>query len=189
MSHPMQSSADALMRLLEESAKYHDAMDQAAEMLSAALIAGNKMLVCGNGGSACDGAHLAGEFVGRFLGERRPYPAICLAAEGGILTCIGNDYEFGEIFARQVRAYGKTDDVLIIFTSSGNSQNLVEALKEADILGMKSIAFLGRDGGRCAGLANVEFIVPGKLTARIQEMHKFLLHVLCEMVEREIPVD
>ena len=137
----------------------------------------------GNGGSAADGADFATEFTCRFLTDRQPYPAINLAAFGSVLTATGNDYCFDEVFARQVRAFGRKGDVLVALTTSGNSKNILSAIAAANIAGVQTIALLGRDGGRARGLAQVELIVPTPITARIQEGHKFLLHVLCEIVE------
>ena len=156
---------------------------RAAEMLSDALLAGKKLLACGNGGSAADASHLTTEFVVRFNQDRRPYPAISFTANGGDLTACGNDYSFDEVFARQVRAYGLAGDVLFAFTTSGNSTNVVRALKAAKDSGVATVAFLGRTGGTCAGLADVEMVVPHAVTARIQEGHKLLLHTICELVE------
>ena len=145
------------------------AVTAAAETVLASLKLGGKLLFCGNGGSAADSAHIATEFTCRFMGDRRPYPAIALTADGGLLTAIGNDYSFQDIFSRQIRAYGKKGDVLIALTSSGMSRNVLSAVEEARRAGLKTIVFLGK--------------VPGTVTARIQEAHKFLLHVICELVE------
>ncbi|MFW6038979.1 MAG: D-sedoheptulose-7-phosphate isomerase [bacterium] len=160
------------------------AMDDAAERVRRALLGGHKLLVCGNGGSAADAMHLATEFVCRFRSDRRPYPALCLNASGGDLTAIGNDYAYEEVFARQVAAFGRPDDVLLIFSTSGRSPNIVAALEQAGVIGMDRIAFLGQDGGDCHGLAEVELLIPATtITARVQEAQKLLMHVLCEMVE------
>ena len=159
------------------------ALERAAEILGAALASGSKLLVCGNGGSAADGADFATEFACRFLTDRRPYPAINLSACGSLLTATANDYGYQEVFARQVRAFGKADDVLMAMTTSGNSENIIAALSAAKKLGMRTVALLGRDGGRARGIAEIELIVPSEITARTQEAHKFLLHVLCEIVE------
>lgn len=152
-----------------------------------ALVAGRKLMICGNGGSASDAAHIAAEFVCRFVGDRRPYPALALGVDGGLLTAIGNDYEFHDAFARQVAAFGQTGDVLIGMSSSGKSRNILSAIEEAKRRGMITAALLGRDGGFTKGAADVEIIVPGSSTARIQEAQKFLLHVMCEMVEEKLP--
>jgi D-sedoheptulose 7-phosphate isomerase len=162
------------------------ALSHAARLVTESLKSGGKLLTCGNGGSAADAMHLATEFVVRYHHDRRPYPAIALTANGGDLTAIGNDYTFDDLFARQVRAFGKHGDVLIVFTTSGKSRNIERALQAAKEAGVKSIAFLGRDGGSCRQLADIELLVPGTLSARIQEAHKVLLHTLCEIVEREL---
>ena len=161
-------------------------IEAAADMIAAALLSGHKLLACGNGGSAADASHLTTEFVARFDRDRRAYPAISLASHGGDLTAIGNDYSFADLFARQVQAYGRPDDVLVVFTTSGRSENIVRALAAAKDLSVKTIAFLGRDGGNCAGQADVELLVGSKITARIQEGHKFLLHTICELVEEQL---
>lgn len=155
----------------------------AAAIVLASLKSGGKLLFCGNGGSGADSAHIATEFTCRFMGDRRPYPGIALTADGGLLTAIGNDYAFQEIFSRQVRAYGKRGDVLIGLTSSGKSRNVLSAIEEARRLGLKTIVFLGKGGGFTKGAADIEILVPGNVTARIQEAQKFLLHALCELVE------
>jgi D-sedoheptulose 7-phosphate isomerase len=162
-------------------------LEKAAAAALAALLAGRKLMLCGNGGSSSDAAHIAAEFVCRFLGDRRPYPALALGVDGGLLTAIGNDYEFGDAFARQVQAFGQPGDVLIGISSSGKSRNILSAIEEARRRGMVTIALLGRDGGFTKGAADIEIIVPGAVTARIQEAQKFLLHVLCEIVEEKLP--
>jgi phosphoheptose isomerase len=172
--------------LLQQLANLEPQMGAAAEIIAAALLSGQKLLACGNGGSAADASHLTTEFVSRFDRERRPYPAISLSTHGGDLTAIGNDYSFAELFARQVQAHGRPGDVLAAFTTSGKSENVLRALKAAKAINVKTIAFLGRDGGSCAGLADVELLVSGTSTARIQEGHKFLLHTICQLVEEQL---
>ena len=171
---------------LQQAAALGVEIEGAARTISDALLKGQKLLACGNGGSAADASHLTTEFVCRFNRDRRPYPAISLAVHGGDLTAIGNDYAFDDIFARQVQAFGAPGDVLAVFTTSGNSENIVRALNAARKFGLNTIAFLGRDGGRCAGLADIQLIVTSDVTARIQEGHKFLLHTICELVEEEL---
>jgi D-sedoheptulose 7-phosphate isomerase len=156
---------------------------KAADLIEQCLRAGNKLLVCGNGGSAADASHFATEFVVRFMTDRPAYPAICLAGDGGLLTAAGNDYGFDEIFARQVAAFGVPGDLLICLTTSGKSRNIERALQEAKARKLKTITFLGRDGGSTIGMADVDLLVRGDLTARIQEAHQLLLHVLCETIE------
>lgn len=152
-----------------------------------ALVAGKKLMICGNGGSSSDAAHIAAEFVCRFVGDRRPYPALALGVDGGLLTAIGNDYDFHDAFARQVAAFGQAGDVFIGISSSGKSRNILSAIEEAKRRKMFTVALLGRDGGFTKGAADLEIIVPGSSTARIQEAQKFLLHVMCEMVEEKLP--
>lgn len=161
-------------------------MVEAADLIEQCLCAGNKLLMCGNGGSAADAAHFATELVVRFAKDRRAYPAICLATDGGLLTAAGNDYGFDEIFARQIAAIGVQGDVLICLTTSGKSKNVVRALEEAKARKLKTIAFLGLDGGLTKGIADVDLLVPSNSTARIQEAHQLLLHVLCEIIEARL---
>jgi phosphoheptose isomerase len=161
-------------------------VEAASAIIAEAFLSGHKLLACGNGGSAADASHPTTEFVARYDRERRAYPAILLASHGGDLTAIGNDYSFADLFARQVEAYGGPGDVLAVFTTTGNSENVFRALLAAKDQKLKTIAFLGRDGGDCAGLADVELLVAGKATARIQEGHKFLLHTICELVDEQL---
>src|ERR1035437_35561 len=160
---------------------------RAAQMVLKSLTSGHKLLVCGNGGSASDATHLATEFLCRFVDDRRPYPAISLTANGEFMTAVCNDYHFDEVFARQVWGLGEKGDVLIAFTTSGKSRNVLRALEEAKRKGVESIAFLGRDGGFTKGLATLDLIAPGTSTARIQEAQKLLFHVLCETVDAKLP--
>ena len=166
---------------------FEEPLNRAAKMVLACLTSGHKLLVCGNGGSASDATHLATEFMCRFFEDRRPYPAISLTANGEYMTAVGNDYHFDEVFARQVWGLGTKGDVLIAFTTSGKSRNVLRALEQAKQQGLDSICFLGRDGGHTKGVATLDLIVPGQSTARIQEAHKLLFHVLCGLVEQELP--
>ena len=159
---------------------------KASDLIEESLRAGNKLLVCGNGGSAADASHFATEFVVRFTKDRPAYPAICLSGDGGLLTAAGNDYGFDEVFARQVAAFGLEGDVLICLTTSGKSRNVERALEEAKARRLKTIAFLGRDGGSTIGMADVDLLVRSDSTARIQEAHQLLLHVLCETIESRL---
>jgi len=158
----------------------------ASELIIDCLTRGNKVLVCGNGGSAADAADFTTEFACKFVADRRPYPALNLAQGGSLLTAIGNDYGFEEIFARQVAAFGNKDDVLVVISTSGRSPNIRRALTEARARGLKTIALLGRDGGSSSGIADLDIIVPAQSTARIQEAHKFILHVICELCETHL---
>ena len=162
-------------------------LNRAAQMVLRCLTSGHKLLLCGNGGSASDATHLATEFLCRYLADRRPYPAISLTANGEFMTAVCNDYSADEIFARQVWGFGEPGDVLIALTTSGKSRNILRALEEAKRKGVESICFLGRDGGFTKGVATLDLMAPGNSTARIQEAHKLLFHVLCEMVEEKLP--
>jgi len=162
-------------------------LNRAVKMVLHCLTSGHKLLVCGNGGSASDATHLATEFLCRFVEDRRPYPAISLTANGEYMTTVCNDYGADEIFARQVWGLGEKGDVLIAFTTSGKSKNILRALEEAKSRGIDSICFLGRNGGFTKGVATLDLLVPGDNTARIQEAHKLLFHVLCEMAEEKLP--
>jgi phosphoheptose isomerase len=183
-----------LQRAIEDSiattrglAAFEKSLNRAAKMVLGCLTSGHKLLICGNGGSASDATHLATEFLCRYRDDRRPYPALSLTANGEFMTAVGNDYNFEEVFARQVWGLGEKGDLLIAFTTSGKSRNLLRALQEAKRKGIKSICFLGRDGGFTKGVATLDLLVPGNSTARIQEAQKLLFHVLCEMVELELP--
>ena len=159
---------------------------QTADIVREALLAGNKLLVCGNGGSAADGADFAAEFGCRFTVDRRPFPAINLSNGGSLLTALSNDYAYEDVFARQVQGYGKPGDVLVAITTSGNSRNILKAIEMANSSEILSIALLGKDGGFTRGAATVELMVPGTVTARIQEAHKFLLHNICALVDPDL---
>jgi phosphoheptose isomerase len=182
VSH-VQASITQAIQSLESLRSLEDGIMRAAALVRDCLGRGGKLLACGNGGSAGDASDFTTEFVCRFVDDRQPFPAINLTADGSLLTATGNDYGFDEVFARQVRGFGKTGDVLIAISTSGRSKNIIRALEEAKRLQLSSIALLGKDGGNAKGLATVELIVPGQVTARIQEAHKFILHVICELVD------
>ena len=183
----LQNAINGAIATLESLRDLEAPLHRASQLVAEALCTGHKLLCCGNGGSAADAAHFATEFLCRFVEDRRPYPALALTSEGSLLTAVGNDYSFEEVFSRQVRGLAQPGDILVAFTTSGNSPNILRALEEANRRGITSIAFLGRDGGAARGLATVDLIVPGKVTARIQEGHKLLLHALCETVEQTLP--
>src|SRR5438477_10866163 len=176
----------AATKTLQSLADLEAQVEKASDLIEQCLRAGNKLLVCGNGGSATDAAHFATELVVRFAKDRRAYPAICLASDGGLLTAAANDYGFDEIFARQVAAFGQPGDVLICLTTSGKSKNVKRALEEAKMRKLKTIGFLGRGGGSTTGIADVELLIRGDSIARIQEAHQLLLHVLCEIIESRL---
>ncbi len=157
-----------------------------AQLASDTLRTGGKILLCGNGGSAADSQHLAAELTGRFIRDRRPLAAIAISTDTSALTCIGNDYSFDEIFARQVAGLGRPEDLLIAISTSGNSGNLIRAVKEARTMGMQAVGLLGRDGGKLRSLCSYSIVVPSQNTARIQECHILIGHTLCGMIEQEL---
>ncbi len=144
---------------------------------------GNKVLICGNGGSAADSQHFAAEIVGRFEKERKGYPAIALTTDTSALTAIGNDYGFEKIFSRQVEALGEKGDILIGISTSGNSQNIIEAVKVAKEIGIFTVGFLGKDGGKMKDIVDKAFIVKSNNTARVQEVHLTLEHAICRVLD------
>jgi D-sedoheptulose 7-phosphate isomerase len=156
---------------------------QAADLLIAALRGGGTIYVCGNGGSAADAQHIAGELVGRFLRQRQALACVALTTNSSLLTCIGNDYGFDEVFARQVRALVRPGDALWAISTSGSSPNILRAAEAARQRGAKVLAMTGRSGGRLKDLADVALCVPADSTPRIQQGHLALLHLLCGLVE------
>lgn len=156
-----------------------------AEQVKAALAKGRKVLFCGNGGSAADSQHLAAEFVGRFQKERCGLPALALTVDTSILTAVGNDYGYDKVFSRQVEALGQSGDVLIGISTSGNSGNVVAALELAKAKGMYTVGMTAAGGGKMATLCDQCLVVPAKVTARAQEVHILLGHILCELVDGE----
>jgi D-sedoheptulose 7-phosphate isomerase len=153
------------------------------EVVTGALKAGNKILLFGNGGSAADAQHIAGEFVNRFIIERPPLPAIALSTDTSVITSIGNDYDFSEIFSKQIRAIGQAGDVAWGISTSGTSPNVIKALDVAKKIGMITIGFTGRDGGDIARLVDYSLNVSSNSTPRVQEVHITVAHVICEMVD------
>jgi len=158
-------------------------IQKSAEIIINALKAGNKLLICGNGGSAADSQHFAAELCGRFEIDRKTLPAIALTTNTSIVTAIGNDYGFDTIFEKQVEALGKPGDVFFGITTSGNSPNIISALEKAKSIEMKTILLLGRDGGKLKDQSDVDLIVPCQNTARIQESHIMIIHIICKLVE------
>jgi D-sedoheptulose 7-phosphate isomerase len=177
------SLADTV-RTLEALAGIRPAVDAAAELILGTLRGGGKLLVCGNGGSAAEAAHFATELVGRYNGKRKALPAVALSSDGSLVSCIGNDFGFDQVFARQIAGLARPGDLVVAITSSGDSPNIVAALKEAKTLKVSSLAFLGRGGGRAKGLATCELLVPGTRGAAAQESHLFLIHYFCELIDQ-----
>jgi D-sedoheptulose 7-phosphate isomerase len=190
------SSTQAAIRdLFEESVRAKQVflaengatLEGAIDLVADALGGGRKVLLFGNGGSAADAQHIAAEFVGRFLRERRPLPAIALTTDTSALTAIGNDYGYDDVFARQVRALGRSGDVAVAISTSGRSPNVLRAVEAARELGLRTIGLTGGDGGTLAGMVDVSLRVSAsKLSARIQETHILVGHVICELVDRRL---
>jgi len=166
-----------------------DTIERAATVVVNAIKNGNKIIFCGNGGSAADSQHLAAELIGKFYFNRRSLPAVSLTVNTSIITAIGNDFGFDKIFARQLEGIGKAGDVLIGLSTSGNSENVVEAFRLAKELGISTIAFTGEGGGILRNLADILINVPSSDTPRIQEAHIMVGHIICELVEKEFVVN
>ncbi len=189
----MQNLTDSIQRSLDSSRDVLAAfvadrenaatIRRMAEAVAACFQAGNKVLSCGNGGSACDALHFAEEFTGRFKGDRKALPVIPLL-DGANLTCIANDYGFEHIFSRGVEAYGKPGDMLLAISTSGNSVNVIRGIEAARAGGLKVLLFTGKDGGKLHGTCDEEVLVKSVDTERIQEAHMVALHILIESVER-----
>ena len=188
------TSAEALVDsvLAATSAAHERARQNAGPVIAAAdatlrcLRAGGKVLLFGNGGSAADAQHVAAEFVGRFMRERRAVAAIALTTDTSIVTSIGNDYSFDRVFARQIEALGRKGDVAIAISTSGASPNVLAGVEAANAAGLTTIGVTGKDGGALGKAVSIHVNVPEQDTARIQEVHRTLLHIVCELVEREL---
>jgi len=182
-------SIEVKKRILKDEALLSRIEDAAAAMIDA-LRVGNKIIFCGNGGSAADAQHLTAELVGRFMKERDALPAITLTANTSILTAIGNDYGYHQVFSRQLKALATKGDVLVGISTSGNSENVIQAVKEAKRIGLVTIGLLGCDGGkmgvktRTLNFVDIPIIVPSNQTCRIQEAHIAIGHILCGLVEK-----
>ena len=183
----LQESIQAACATLQSLEALAVPMGQVVDAVVESLCSGKKLLVCGNGGSAADGADFSAEFGCRFTTDRRPYPALNLAQGGSLMSAIGNDYGYDEVFARQVAGLGQTGDVLVAITTSGNSANILRALEVGNERGLTTVALLGRDGGKAKGMAKMELLVRSDSTARIQESHKFMLHVICGLIDARLP--
>jgi len=182
---------DHIVKIFKESIRVKEAfvnenlskLVNIVEAVTAALKAGSKILIFGNGGSAADAQHIAAEFVNRFVIERPPLPAIALTTDTSIITSIGNDYDFSEIFSKQIRAIGQPGDIAWGISTSGNSANVLKGLEVAKKMGLVTIAFTGKDGGNVAKIADLSVNVSSSVTARIQEVHITAGHAICDLVD------
>jgi D-sedoheptulose 7-phosphate isomerase len=184
---------DEIIRIFEESAKlqqrfakeYAEQVQEVVELIAGSFTRGNKLILFGNGGSATDSSHIAAEFVNRFILERPPLPAIALNTDMAVITSISNDYDYSEIFAKQLKALGHEGDVAIGISTSGSSPNVIKAFAAAKDMGVKTIAFTGNKnkGGKLASMADYAFVVPSAETPRIQEVHITLGHTICQLVD------
>ncbi|MFP4138961.1 MAG: SIS domain-containing protein [Phycisphaerae bacterium] len=179
----IRSFQDSLRCTEEAASRLAEPIAQSADVLSGALRGGRRVYVFGNGGSASDAQHIAGELVGRFLLERAALPAVALSTDTSILTAVANDLGYEQVFARQLEALGREGDVAVALSTSGNSPNIVVALQQAKRIGMRTIVLTGRGGGRSAELADILLDVDSDLSPRIQETHAVIYHILCELVE------
>ena len=170
-----------LKRVLE-SVSFEEIRKVADEIINA-FEEGHTLFICGNGGSAADAQHMAAEFVNRFLKERKPLPAIALTTDTSNLTSIANDYSFDEVFEKQLKALAKSGDVLIGISTSGNSKNVVKAFETAKAIGVKTVGLLGKSGGILKDISDYAIVVNSDSTPRIQEVHIFIIHTICQMVE------
>ena len=177
------------IELARESQALAPAIVEAGRALATCLAEGGMILCCGNGGSAADAQHFSGELLGRFETERPGLAAVTLSADTSALTAIANDYAYADVFAKQVRALGRKGDALFAITTSGNSENVVRAVKTAHERGVMVVALTGRDGGAIAGVLgkdDIEIRVPGQRTSRIQEVHGLVIHCICDLVDAEL---
>ena len=165
--------------------EYSDLIYELGLKISVSLKANSSIFWCGNGGSAAESQHMAAELMGRFLINRKPYRSLSLTTDTSAITGISNDFHFNEIFSRQLEGMARPGDYLVVFTTSGNSQNILLALEKAKEIGVHSIAFLGKDGGKVKNLADTEFFVDATETARIQEVHTVRAHTLCQIIEAD----
>jgi D-sedoheptulose 7-phosphate isomerase len=183
MPSSLQSQLDVSCAVIQSLAVQADLIERIAARTCETLLAGRLLLTCGNGGSATDAQHLAEELIGRYRASRQALPAVALTADSAALTCIANDFGYDQVFARQVEALARVGDLLICFSTSGDSPNIVAALRAARVRGAGSIALLGKDGGAARDLADLALVVASSDTARIQEAHLQILHFICEVVE------
>jgi len=173
------------LRVFESLRQIRAEIDRAEELIIKTLRSGKKLLICGNGGSAAEAQHFSTELVGRYFKNRKSLPAVALNADASTITCIGNDFGFDTVFARQIEGLAQPGDLVVAITSSGNSANILAALETARARGLSSLALLGRNGGKAKGLATVDLIVPGESGRAAQEAHLFLIHHFCDRIDAE----
>ena len=172
--------------LLLKDYKFLNMVSTLANEIVACIHDGGKLVICGNGGSASDALHFAGEIVGRFVKERKAWPAVVLNADVATMTAIANDYGYDDVFARQAEGHLKTGDIFIGISTSGNSENVYRAVLKAKELGVKTAALLGKNGGKIGEIVDYPIIVPCNVTARVQESHINIIHILCEIAEAKL---
>jgi len=194
--HQLKLKGNRGLRALRELRELTEALEQSwrqidelASWTADLILHGSRLLVCGNGGSAAEAQHFSAELVGRYHFERNPLPAVALVADGVLLTCLVNDYQPENVFARQVLGLGKPGDLLVGLSTSGQSPNVLAAITAANGHGLHTLALLGKGGGQAAGMAEREWIVPCESTARIQEAHLLFIHIVCEHIDAAMGTD
>lgn len=172
------------LEVLNNSKVLKDKIIEFSKSINQALKNGNKIIWCGNGGSAADSMHLSTELIGRYKSNRKSLSSISLSSDSVAITCIANDFGYENIFSRQIEGVGKSGDVLVCLTTSGNSLNIIKAIKVAKLMNVKTILMSGNKGGKCSGLSDLELIIPSQSTARIQEIQIFIGHIICDYIEK-----
>jgi D-sedoheptulose 7-phosphate isomerase len=187
MIDQLRANIDAHIQAVQQLTSDHiETIVRIADAIVSSINSGGKLMLAGNGGSAADAQHIAGEFIGRFLYDRRPLPAIALSTDTSVLTCVGNDYSYDDVFARQVEALGCDGDVFWGLSTSGNSANVVAAAEAAKRRGATVVGFTGRKGGKLAKIADLCLAVPADRTDRIQELHMLAYHLVCQLSEEKL---
>lgn len=182
----LQETIQDSVKAIESLLSIETQIEQAIETIATSVKNGGTIFACGNGGSAADSDHFTTEFLCRLKNDRPPIPAVSLTTDGSFLTATANDYHYDQVFRRQIEGLAKPGDVVVAISTSGNSPNVLQALEACKEKGLSSVSFLGKDGGTCKGIATVDLIVPNQDTARIQEAHKVLIHLLCSGVEKKV---
>lgn len=183
MKERLQKIISSHIKVLHSLNKDAGRLEIIIKQIITSLASGGKILICGNGGSAADAQHMAAELVGKFKKKRKALPALALTVDTSIITSLGNDYSFSDIFVRQIQALGKKNDILILISTSGNSQNILKAAMCAKKLNIKTVGILGKGGGKLKRLADISLVVKSEETPRIQEAHSLILHTICELIE------